>query len=464
LRESGFSDTLETAFKAGSASGRCPDPPGKEEETMTAKAWIVVASCIGVLTGCGGGGDNAGGGSSTSAATPSKSNANVLTPAAANGAKGNVTLCLPKDVSGAFHKTIDAYNKSQTAVKATLFELSESADEQRNQLVQRLEAKSPECDVMGIDVIWTAEFASQKWVKDLTPVIAARKSEFIPSTVATGVYQGRNWAYPYNSNAALLYYRTDQVSKAPTSWEDVYRDAAADSGVVYQGAAYEGLTCDFLELLYSAGGDVLTPDGKAPAIDSPATRQVLDFMVKGVKDGTAANGVTTYMEEESRRYWETGKATFMRNWPYAYALGNKAPAIKGKFKITTLPGIDGKPGVGVLGGTQLAINAYTDNPGASLAVVNYFTSEVGQRYIGEGSTPPVTKAAYQDPAVRKALGLPDEIERAIGAAKPRPVSPVYPQISQAIYKNVNQALAGRMSTDAAVKAMSSQIQQALKTF
>ena len=435
---------------------------------MRARAWIVAASCIAVLAGCGGGGDNSNGGASSSSGTAkptsTASSRNVLTPAAAKGAKGNVTLCLPKDVSGAFHKTIDAYNKSQSAVKATLFELSESADEQRNQLVQRLDAKSPECDVMGIDVIWTAEFASQKWVKDLTPVIAARKSEFIPSTVATGVYQGRNWAYPYNSNAALLYYRTDQVSKAPTTWEDVYREAAADSGLVYQGAAYEGLTCDFLELLYSAGGNVLTPDGKSPAIDSPVTRQVLDFMVKGVKDGTAANGVTTYMEEDSRRYWESGKATFMRNWPYAYALGNKAPAIKGKFKITSLPGIDGKPGAGVLGGTQLAINAYTDNPGGSLAVVDYFTSEVGQRYIGEGSTPPVTKAAYQDPAVRKALGLPDEIEKAIGAAKPRPVSPVYPQISQAIYKNVNQALAGRIGTDAAVKAMSSQIQEALKTF
>jgi trehalose/maltose transport system substrate-binding protein len=462
LRESGFSDTLETAFSNGALETR-PELFAGQEETMRARALIVAAGCIAALAGCGGGGDDAGGGSAASKPTASAAGG-ALEPAAADGAKGNVTLCLPKDVSGAFHKTIDAYNRSQSAVKANLFELSESADEQRNQLVQRLEAKSPECDVMGIDVIWTAEFASQKWVKDLTPVIAARKSEFIPSTVATGVYEGRNWAFPYNSNAALLYYRTDQVSKAPASWEDVYRDAAADSGVVYQGAAYEGLTCDFLELLYSAGGEVLTPDGKSPAIDSPVTRQVLDFMVKGVKDGTAANGVTTYMEEESRRYWESGKATFMRNWPYAYALGNKAPAIKGKFKITTLPGIDGKPGVGVLGGTQLAINAYTDNPGASLAVVNYFTSDVGQRYIGEGSTPPVTKAAYQDPAVRKALGLPDEIERAIGAAKPRPVSPVYPQISQAIYQNVNRALAGRTSTDAAVKAMSSQIQEALKTF
>src|SRR5689334_6061107 len=181
---------------------------------MRARALIVAAGCIAALAGCGGGGDDAGAGSAASKPSATASGG-ALQPAVANGAKGNVTLCLPKDVSGAFHKTIDAYNKSQTAVKATLFELSESADEQRNQLVQRLGAKSPECDVMGIDVIWTAEFASQNWVKDITPVIAARKSEFIPSTVATGVYKGRNWAFPYNSNAALLYYRTDQFPKGP---------------------------------------------------------------------------------------------------------------------------------------------------------------------------------------------------------------------------------------------------------
>jgi multiple sugar transport system substrate-binding protein len=431
---------------------------------MKALGFTLAAVCAALIVGCGGGsGGDTGGGGGQSDASGAKSG-QALSPASATGAKGNVTVCLPKDVSGAFHKTIAAYNKSQSAVKATLLELSESANEQRNQLIQRLQAKSPECDVMGIDVIWTAEFANQKWLKDLSQVIAQRSSEFIPSTVATGKYQGKNWASPYASNAALLYYRNDQVAQAPTSWEAVYADAAKDNGIVYQGAAYEGLTCDFLELLYSAGGQVISADGKSAAIDSPATRKVLDFMVKGVKDGTAANGVTTYMEEESRRYWESGKATFMRNWPYAYALGNKAPAIKGKFKITSLPGIDGKPGAGVLGGTQLAINTYTDNPGASLAVLNYFTSEVGQRYIGEGSTPPVTKAAYQDPVVRSALGLPDAIEKAIGAAKPRPVSPVYPQISQAIYNNVNQALAGKIDTNTAVKNMSSQIQKALGTF
>ena len=118
------------------------------------------------------------------------------------------------------------------------------------------------------------------------------------------------------------------------------RHAAKDDGIVYQGAAYEGLTCDFLGLLYSAAVRSFRRTASRRRSTHRRTRKVLDFMVKGVKDGTAANGVTTYMEEESRRYWESGKATFMRNWPYAYALGNKAPAIKGKFKITSLPGID----------------------------------------------------------------------------------------------------------------------------
>jgi multiple sugar transport system substrate-binding protein len=371
-------------------------------------------------------------------------------------------MCVPKDVSGAFHATVKELN-AKGGVQAKLLELPESADEQRNQLVQRLEAKSPECDVMGIDVIWTAEFANQGWLKDVSPVVAQRRAEFIPSTLETLHYNGKYWGLPYNSNAALLYYRSDEVSQAPKTWQDVYKLAAANKGITYQGASYEGLTCDFLELLFSAGGKVLSDDGKSPAIDSPQTRQVLDFMVNGIKDGAASRAVVAQMEEESRRAFEQGKTTFMRNWPYAYALGNKSK-IKGKFKIATLPGFGANPGSGVLGGTNLAIDAYSKNPGGALAVIDYFTSDVGQRLIGEGATPPATTAAYKDPGVRKAIGLPDAIEHAVAQAKPRPVSPVYPQISQAIYQNVNKALSGQISTDEAVKNMSSQIQKALSTF
>jgi multiple sugar transport system substrate-binding protein len=419
-------------------------------------AFLAVA-CALLAAGCGdGGGDEDGDGQTRPAGIE------PVDPAAADQAEGSVTLCLPKDVSGAFHKTVEAFNQ-ESAVQAKLVELPESADEQRNQLIQRLQAKSPECDVLGIDVIWTAEFAGQGWLEDVSRVIDDRRSEFIPSTVETVEYEDKHWAVPYNSNAALLYYRSDQVAQAPTAWEDVYRLAAAENGITYQGAAYEGLTCDFLELLYSAGGDVLSGDGKSPAIDSPQTREVLEFMVKGIADGAAKRAVVAQKEEESRRTFEAGHATFMRNWPYAYALGNKSD-IKGKFEITTLPGFGGNPGVGVLGGTNLAISAYSKNRAGALAAVNYFTSGEGQRLIGEGSTPPATTAAYEEPSVRKAIGLPDEIQRAVTDAKPRPVSPVYPQISQAIYKNVNAALAGQISPDEAVANMDAHIQDALETF
>ena len=415
---------------------------------------IVVAALA--LTACGGG-------SSSSSSTSGGGGDKTLSASDAKNPKGNISWCIGKDTTGAFASMVKLFNDQNSGAKVKLIELPTSADDQRAQQVQRLRAKSSECDVLGIDTIWTAEYASQGWIYDLSDWMNANKDKFIGSTVDSAKFDDKYWAVPFNTNAGFLYYRTDKVKQAPKTWQQVYQDAKSDGHLVYQGSRYEGLTVNFLELLYSAGGKAISDDGKKATIDSPEAKSVLEFMQQGVKDGAVPKAVSTYTEEESRRAFEAGNAALERQWPYAYSLGLQSP-IKGKFKITTLPGIDGKPGVGVLGGTQLAINAYTDNPGASLAVVNYFTSEVGQRYIGEGSTPPVTKAAYQDPAVRKALGLPDEIERAIGAAKPRPVSPVYPQISQAIYKNVNQALAGRMSTDAAVKAMSSQIQEALKTF
>ena len=128
---------------------------------------------------------------------------------------------------------------------------------------------------------------------------------------------------PQQTDAAFLYYRTDQVDEVPATWQEVYEVAGQNDGIVYQGAPYEGLTCDFLEIAYAAGGEVLSEDGTEAVIDSPENVAALEFMVDGVKDGIAANGVTTYMEEESRRYFESGKATFMRNWPYAYSLGQK---------------------------------------------------------------------------------------------------------------------------------------------
>jgi multiple sugar transport system substrate-binding protein len=270
---------------------------------------------------------------------------------------------------------------------------------------------------------------------------------------------------PQQTDAAFLYYRKDQVDEVPPTWQEVYEVAGQNDGIVYQGAPYEGLTCDFLELAYAAGGEVLSEDGKTAVIDSPENVKALQLMVDGIKDGVAANGVTTYMEEEARRYFESGRATFMRNWPYAYALGEKAPKVKGKFDVAPFPEFEGGGKAAILGGHNLVISQYSENAGAALALVEFLTSEKEQIIMfRDYSLAPTIASAYDDPGVQKKYDFASDLKDSVGQARARPVSPVYPQISQAIYKNVNEALAGRVSAEDALKTAQSEMQKALETF
>ena len=115
-----------------------------------------------VAVGCGGddSGGGGGGGGSTSE-SGSTSGAKVIDPKAMDGAKGTVTYCQGKDTAGNAHEMIDLFNKkySSQGLTAKLVEFPASADEQRNQFIQRQQAKSGDCDVFSSDVVWTAEFA-----------------------------------------------------------------------------------------------------------------------------------------------------------------------------------------------------------------------------------------------------------------------------------------------------------------
>jgi multiple sugar transport system substrate-binding protein len=429
--------------------------------------WLgCVALLGGSVAACGDDNGGGGGGSGGSQETGSTSGAKVIDPASMDGAKGEVTYCTGKDTSGAQKESVKQFNEANASkgLSAKLLEFPESADEQRNQFVQRQEAKSGECDIFYSDVIWTAEFASQDWLYDMTPYTESRKDEFIPATFDTVNYEGKTWGVPKQSDAAFLYYRTDQVDSPPATWQDVYDIAAQNDGIVYQGAAYEGLTCDFLEIAFAAGGKVLSDDGKKAEFDSPENLKALQFMADGIKNGAAKKSVTTYMEEQARRAFEAGRATFMRNWPYAYAIGKankKAP----KFDVAPFPDFQDGGKAGILGGHNIVISAYSKNPGGALALTDYLTNEESiKRDATDYSLAPVLEATYDDPDVQKALPFAPELKQAIAQAKSRPVSPVYTQISQAIYKNVNQALSGQTSPEEALKNGQSEMEKALATF
>jgi trehalose/maltose transport system substrate-binding protein len=416
---------------------------------------IVLLLCMAALglAACGGGDDGG-----------APSEAKTLRPADAKGASGDVTWCIGKDTSGAFTTAVDQFNKQNPQLQADLLELPESANIQREQQIQRLRAESSECDVLGMDVIWTAEYAASGWLYDLTPVVETHESEFIPSTVETVEYEGKKWALPFNTNAGFLFYRTDEVPQPPSTWEDVYKEAKEKNGLVYQGERYEGLTVDFLELLYSAGGKVLSEDGETVEIDSPETREALEFIAKGIEEGAVTKAVTTYEEESSRRAFEAGNATFMRNWPYAYALG-KESNIAEDFAVAKFPGYGGNEGAGVVGGYNLGISAYTDNPDGSLAFAEFLVTPPVQKQMFIRATLPATATSvYQDQEVKEEIPFTTELLKAVEQAQARPVSPVYTEISQAIYDNVFAVLTGKQSADQATSKMSSEIEDALARF
>jgi multiple sugar transport system substrate-binding protein len=430
---------------------------------------LVLMMCAALLCGvfvaaCGG---DEGGGTAGTQETGTTEGAKTIDPASMENAQGEVIYCTGKDTSGAQKQAVKDFNKEfeGQGLSARLLEFPESADEQRNQFIQRQRAKSGDCDIFYSDVIWTAEFASQKWLYDMTPYVEQRQAEFIPSTLETVRYDGKLFGVPKQTDAGFIYYRTDQINEAPGTWQELYEVAAQNDGLAYQGAAYEGLTVNFLELAFAAGGEVLSEDGKEAVFDSPENVEVLQFMVDGIQNGAAPKAVTTYMEEPARRAFEAGRVSMQRNWPYAFSLANDAPKVKGKFEVVPFPTWEGAGEAGILGGHNLVVSSFSTNPGGALKLIDFLTSEeIEAQDAAEFSLAPTLASTYEDPAVKKALPFAAELKQAVEQAKSRPVSPVYTQISQAIYENVNAALAGQMQPQEAIQKANGEIDQALATF
>lgn len=423
-----------------------------------APAWAVVATTAALaLSGC----------ASTPVTGPVGEHAPegvVVDPAAAQGASGEVTICGVRD-TGVFETLTKSFHTSGKGVTARYVELGQDTDSTRAQAIQRLEGGSTACDIYLMDVTWISEWAAQGWVQDHSRLVERRRTEFIPSTLETARYDDRYWAVPFYTNAGLLFYRNDRVPP-PTTWAQVYAQAEGDPQlrVEMQAKRYEGLTVNFLEMLYSAGGSVLDEDG-AVTIDSPQTRAVLELMTRGLDSGAVDRACLTYNEDDGRRAYESGVAGYLRQWPSAHELIEQT-SIGPRTAVAPLPAFDesSKPSA-VLGGWNLAIAANSDNPGGAIALIEHATSaEFQKTMVLENTQAPVHTATYEDPEVRAEIPFIGQLKESVLSAEPRPKSPVYAQISRAIYRNVYQVISGQTDVESGVREMAEDVRTAQETF
>jgi multiple sugar transport system substrate-binding protein len=387
---------------------------------------------------------------------------------------GPITLAIGKDNSGWVQGVITGWNKRYPNQKVTLLLLPEASNDQLAQLVANLQAKSDEYDVIDMDVIWTAEFASNGWIIPL-PESQFPLKDFLKPAVDTAMYQGRLYAVPDYSNADLLYYRKDILAKAgqrpPKTWAQLAHLAETVApkygldGYAGTFAPYEGLTVNFAAAVQSAGGSIMSAGDNKITVDSPQALEGLQFLVSGFQRGWIPKVALTYEEESSQAAFEAGKFLFLDNWPDVYAaLSVPGPAnnVYDKFWFTALPGPRG-PGSSSLGGANLAISAYSQHQRTALNFIKYMTDLTNEKEMLErGSFPPVWTQLYTDPGLVRSYPYLPVLEQAINSAQPRPAISNYDQASLAISSSVYQALTHQKQPRQALAEMAAQLTQIIR--
>ena len=334
-----------------------------------------------------------------------------------------------------------------------------ASDASYAQIARAFATKSSSFDVAMIDVVWPGAFAP--FLVNLKPKLGEQAKLHVKGIVDNDTVGGKLVAMPWFGDFGILYYRTDLLKKygyagPPQTWDQLFAMAkkiqdgerksnSSFSGFVFQGNAYEGLTCDALEWLASSGGGQFIDNGKV-TINNPKAAAILDKFRANI-GVTTPRGVTSYQEGEAHTAFLAGNAAFMRNWPYAYSLGvdPKQSKIVGKFAVTTLPHGPSGHAVGTVGGWQLAVNKYSKHVDASIEFVRYMTSPAVEKFDAITNTNvPTIPSVAKDPAVVKANPY---LSPAI-ATVPRVARPAkylgthYNEGSKDIYQGINQILNG----------------------
>ena len=370
-------------------------------------------------------------------------------------------------VSGAVGNAVENFPKivapweAATGNTVTMVPMPASTTDQFAQYRLWLAAGSSDIDLYATDVIWAPQLADQ--FLDLTEAAKDLAPTHFPSIIESQTVNGKLVALPMFTDAPALYYRKDLLEKygqaVPKTWAEMAASAlviqegeraagmADFHGFVWQGNAYEGLTCNALEWVKSyGGGQIVEADGTV-SINNPNAVAALEEAKSWVGTISPA-GVLAYQEEESRGVWQTGNAAFMRNWPYAYGLGNgDDSAVKGLFGVTTLPvGKEGDKPAATLGGWNVAVSKYSKNPEAAISLALYLAGPEAQkqRAINETNLPTIV-ALYDDADIAAAAPIIPQWKEVFLNAVPRPSAPTltkYSEVSAKFFNAVHETLAG----------------------
>ncbi len=373
-------------------------------------------------------------------------------------------------------EVLDDYQE-ETGQEVEIVQMPASTTDIFGQFKIWLNSKSSDIDIYVVDVIWAPQIDNH--LVDLSDAASDIAGEHFPAIIQSQTSNGRLVALPFFTDAPALYYRKDLLDKydepVPQTWLDLTytaeyimnseRDEGNDGmyGFVFQGNAYEGLTCDALEWIKSSGGgQIIEADGSI-SVNNPDAARALRLASSWV-GGISPQGVTTYQEEEARGLWQRGDAVFMRNWPYAYSLGQNAEdsKVKGKIGVAPLP-TGGAGSAATLGGWNLAVSTYSKKQDEAIELAKYLASEEVQKFNAiRGSKMPTIPSLYSDAEVLEAVPFFADWLDVLQQAVPRPSAPTkkqYNEVSKEFWTAVHNVLTKSISAEASLQNLERKLEE-----
>jgi len=319
--------------------------------------------------------------------------------------------------------------------------LPTDASQQREQLVRRLGAEDSSIDIVGMDVIWTGEFANAGWVEEWTGPQKQQVTENVfPNVIETASFDGKLYAAPFNTNTQLLWYRKDLVKKPPATWDQMIEVAEGlkEAGSIQvQANRYEGYMVFVNALIESAGTEILSGPEEVDLEQKP-TEKALEVIGKLANGNAAPPSLSTSDEDTARLGFEGGESAFMTNYTFAYASAQaEAPEIGKEMGFARFPRVDANtPSKPPLGGFNLAVSSFSENKDVAFEAAACLANDVSQKTAVElDGLPPSRSDLYSDKAVTKAYpGFAQLVKESIEASGPRPTTPAYQDVSLAVQR------------------------------
>ncbi|TVQ09752.1 MAG: ABC transporter substrate-binding protein [Leptolyngbya sp. DLM2.Bin27] len=320
-------------------------------------------------------------------------------------------------------------------------------------------------DILFSDVVWIPKFAAAGWLLDLSDRVSeAELADFLEADVAAGLYQGGFYRMPFRSDMGMLYYRTDLLEQVGLDPPETFSDLIAASeaiqaqtdvnwGFVWQGAQYEGIVTNYVELVAGYGGFWIDPDTLEVGLDQPAGIQAAEFMKAMIGEGISPPGVTNYIEEDSLRQFENGNAAFLRNWPYVWAEANREGSpVAGNIGLRPMVHDDGQQSAACLGGWGFGISATTPHPEEAWRVVEFFTSPGPMKeFVTEFAYVPSRRALFTDPDVLAEFPHFEQLLEVAETAVPRPPVGQYAQLSDILQRYLSATISNQMTPQVAME-------------